>query len=111
MENPGTSYTITSSGSGSSTVQCTASETSASSIDLTWADSTQSNIRVRACTSSGDDLQYDNANVQLNASKISIEIKDTVLHQGDKLILDIKDHVGDTPIWVCYKHNSFYQGG
>ena len=62
--NPGTSYTITSSGSGSSTVQCTASETSASSIDLTWADSTQSNIRVRACTSSGDDLQYDSVDIR-----------------------------------------------
>ena len=55
--NPGSSYTITSGGS----VQCTASETSASSIDLTLVDSTQSNIRVRACTSSGDSLQYNNA--------------------------------------------------
>ena len=82
--NPGSSYTITSSGSGT-TVQCTASETSASSIDLTLADSTQSNIRVRACTSSGDSLQHNNANVDLNVSKISIEIKDTFLHQGDKL--------------------------
>ena len=41
---PGSSYTITSGGSGT-TVQCTASETSASSIDLTLVDSTQSNIR------------------------------------------------------------------
>ena len=58
------SYTITSSGSGT-TVQCTASETSASSIDLTLMDSTQSNIRVRACTSSSDSLQYNNRMLHL----------------------------------------------
>ena len=62
--NPGSSYyTITSSGSGT-TVQCTASETSASSIDLTLVDYTQSNIRVRACTNSSDSLQYNNLNIQ-----------------------------------------------
>ena len=105
--NAGSSYTITSSGSGT-TVQCTASESSASSIDLTLADSSQSNIRVRACTNSSDSLQHNNANVDLNVSKISIEIKDTFLHQGESLILDIINHVGDTPIWVCYRHNSFY---
>ena len=58
--NPGTSYTITSSGSTSTTVQCTANETSASSIDLTLVPIIRNQIYVRACTSSGDSLQYDN---------------------------------------------------
>ena len=104
--NPGTSYTITSSGSGSSTVQCTASETSASSIDLTWADSTQSNIRVRACTSSGDDLQYDNANVQLNASRINVTITPLTANEGDTLTASYSGHVSGTPTWLCYRSSS-----
>ena len=103
---PGTSYTITSSGSGSSTVQCTASETSASSIDLTWVDSTQSNIRVRACTSSGDDLQYDNANVQLNASRINVTITPLTANEGDTLTASYSGHVSGTPTWLCYRSNS-----
>ena len=103
---PGTSYTITSSGSGSSTVQCTASETSASSIDLTWADSTQSNIRVRACTSSGDDLQYDNANVQLNASRINVTITPLTANEGDTLTASYSGHVSGTPTWLCYRSSN-----
>ena len=100
LEHP---YTITSSGSGSSTVQCTASETSASSIDLTWADSTQSNIRVRACTSSSDDLQYDNANVALNASKINVTISPLTANEGDTLTASYSGHVSGTPTWLCYR--------
>ena len=98
---PGSSYTITSGGSGT-TVQCTASETSASSIDLTWVDSTQSNIRVRACTSSGDSLQNNNANVALSASKINVTISPLTASQGDTLTASYSGHVSGTPTWLCY---------
>ena len=100
--NPGSSYTITSSGSGSSTVQCTASETSASSIDLTLMDSTQSNIRVRACTSSGDSLQNNNSNVALSTSKIGVTISPLTANQGDTLTASYSGHVSGTPTWLCY---------
>ena len=102
---PGTSYTITSSGS-SSTVQCTANETSASSIDLTLVDSTQSNIRVRACTSSGDDLQYDNSNVALSISKIGVTISPLTANEGDTLTASYSGHVSGTPTWLCYRSSS-----
>ena len=102
---PGTSYTITSSGSGT-TVQCTASETSASSIDLTLVDSTQSNIRVRACTSSGDDLQYNNSNVALSISKIGVTISPLTANQGDTLTASYSGHVSGTPTWLCYRSSN-----
>ena len=103
--NPGSSYTITSSGSGS-TVQCTASETSASSIDLTLMDYTQSNIRVRACTSSGDSLQYNNPNVALSTSRIGVTISPLTANQGDTLTASYSGHVSGTPTWLCYRSSS-----
>ena len=103
--NPGSSYTITSSGSGT-TVQCTASETSASSIDLTLVDSTQSNIRVRACTSSGDSLQHNNSNVALSISRIGVTISPLTANQGDTLTASYSGHVSGTPTWLCYKSST-----
>ena len=102
---PGSSYTITSGGSGT-TVQCTASETSASSIDLTLMDYTQSNIRVRACTSSGDSRQNDNANVALSISKIGVTISPLTASQGDTLTASYSGHVSGTPTWLCYKSST-----
>ena len=97
----GSSYTITSSGSGT-TVQCTASETSASSIDLTLMDYTQSNIRVRACTSSGDSLQNTNSNVALSISRIGVTISPLTASQGDTLTASYSGYESGTPTWLCY---------
>jgi len=60
---------VSGSGSGTATV-CTASAT-ADTVSLTWTESTQNNIRVRACTTSSDTSQTDNANVVLSTAASS----------------------------------------
>ena len=70
--NPGEVVTISGAGAGSSgggSAVCTPSTTSGAAVDLTWDDVTQSNIRVRACTSLGDASQANNPNRALHQRK------------------------------------------
>ena len=54
----------------------------------------------------GDDLQYDNANVQLNASRIHVTITPLTANEGDTLTANYSGHVSGTPTWLCYRSSS-----
>jgi len=93
--------TITSDGSGTRTV-CTASASDGAPVSLTW-DSTQTHIRARACRTSTDAAQSDNADVTLTAvTSISLAITPTTLVEGDALSVAYTGWAtGD--VWICFR--------
>ena len=104
--NPGTSYTITSSGSGSSTVQCTANETSASSIDLTWWILRNQIYVCVLVPVVGMIFNMIMPMLQLNASRIHVTITPLTANEGDTLTASYSGHVSGTPTWLCYRSSN-----
>jgi hypothetical protein len=66
----GTANTITNAGSGAAVV-CTASASTGAAVSLTWTDSEQTDLRLRACTSATDTAQIDNPIVKLTLNTIT----------------------------------------
>ena len=101
--NPGTSSTITASGSGNG-VMCTPSETDGSSVSLTWVESTQKYIRARACTANGDTQQVDNENVFLRAKmKVLLDNRTRIVNPGGYITVSIQNYMANFSTWLCYR--------
>jgi len=71
---PGTATTITADGSAHS--KCTASAATGNAVSLTWSESSQTHLRVRACTGNEDGAQVDNGYMTLVSSSLSKTIGD-----------------------------------
>ena len=99
--NPGSSDTITSSGSGT-TVQCTQNTTSDSPVSLTWSDTNQTYIRARACTTPSDNQQADNDDVRIGLP-VSVSLNPTTINPGGNITATYTNRVPGRPTWLCYK--------
>ena len=97
----GSATSISASVSGGGSVACTASATTGADVSLTWTNATQTNIRIRACTSNGDTSHTDNANVVITKQAISVGLSPITADQGDTLTASISNHISGTPTWLC----------
>jgi len=96
----GSATTVTGTGSGAATV-CTASASTGSAVSLTWTESTQAHIRARACTTSSDTAQVDNADVTL-AESIAVTFAPTTLPEGSTVAATYSGWVSGA-VWICYR--------
>jgi len=78
-------------------------------VSLTWTDSTETNIRARACISAGDTTQTDNANVALSVAVISVAITPTSSVQGGTLTATYTGYTSGA-VWLCYQSGTSIVG-